>query len=104
MANYQYCVAECWGKGFINHEDSRKISFESFPANLWKIPANNQDANRWIVGVNGVRKTLAEAQALVDAAVTAAQADYDAIPDDDARKTEGHPGYIQRPTAITLTE
>lgn len=104
MANYQYCVAECWGKGFINHEDSRKISFESFPGDLWKVPANNQDANRWIAGVAGVRKTLSEAQAIVDAEVAADQADYDAIPADDPIKTEGHPGYIQRPTAITLTE
>ena len=104
MANYQYCVAECWGKGFINHEDSRKISFESFPGDLWKVSANNQDANRWIAGVAGVRKTLSEAQAIVDAEVAADQADYDAIPADDPIKTEGHPGYIQRPTAITLTE
>ena len=104
MANYQYCVAECWGKGFINHEDSRKISIESFPGDLWKVPANNQDANRWIAGVAGVRKTLSEAQAIVDAEVAADQADYDAIPADDPIKTEGHPGYIQRPTAITLTE
>ena len=104
MANYQYCVAECWGKGFINHEDSRQISFESFPANLWKIPVNNQVANRWISGVNGARKTLAEAQALVDAAVAADQADYDALPADDPRKIEGHPGYLSRATDITLTE
>ena len=104
MANYQYCEAECWGKGFINHEDSRKISFESFRANLWKIPANNQDSNRWISSVNGVRKTLAEAQALVDAAIAAEQADYDALPADDPRKIEGHPAYLGRATDITLTE
>jgi hypothetical protein len=24
---YQYCVAENWGKGFITHNDSRKIGF-----------------------------------------------------------------------------
>tara|TARA_R100000995_G_C3420774_1_gene93800 strand:+ start:351 stop:665 length:315 start_codon:yes stop_codon:yes gene_type:complete len=104
MANYQYCVAENWGKGFITHEDAEKISIEAFPANVWKVPISNQDSNRWISGVNGARKTLVEAQALVDAAVAADQAAYDAIPADDPIKTEGHPAYYARPSAITLTE
>jgi hypothetical protein len=75
MANYQYVVATNWGKGFITHEDSRKLSPSSFPGNLWKVPANNQDANRWIAGVAGVRKTLSEAQTIVDAEITTAQTD-----------------------------
>ena len=46
MANYQYCVAKNWGKGFITPKDSRTIgSFTSFMGDLWKVPANNQDAN-----------------------------------------------------------
>ena len=49
-------------------------------------------------------KTLAEAQALVDAAVAADQAAYDALPADDPRKIEGHPAYQSRATDITLTE
>ena len=89
MANYQYCVAENWGKGFITHDDAEQISIDSFPANVWKVPNNHQYSNRWISGVNGARKTLAEAQALVDAAVAADQAAYDAIPADDPIKTEG---------------
>lgn len=48
--------------------------------------AHNQDANRWIAGVAGTHKTLSEAQAIVDAEVTQAQADWDAIPEDDDRK------------------
>jgi hypothetical protein len=66
---YQYCVAENWGKGFITHNDSRKIGFTGFPGNVWRVPAHNQDANRWIAGVNGTHKTLSEAQAIVDAEV-----------------------------------
>mgnify|MGYP003670754155 CR=1 FL=1 len=55
---YQYCVAENWGKGFIDH---------------------------------------VEAQAIVDAEVTAAQAAWDALSDEDK---EDNP----RPADITLTE
>ena len=101
---YQYCVAENWGKGFITHDDSRKLEFRSFPGNVWRVNAHNQDANRWIAGVNGTHKTLSEAQAIVDAEVTQAQADWDAIPADDPRKTEGSNLYTARPEDITLEE
>ena len=40
----------------------------------------------------------------MDAEITAAQADYDALPADDPRKTEGHPAYLGRAADITLTE
>ena len=101
---YQYCVAENWGKGFITHDDSRKLEFRSFPGNVWRVNAHNQDANRWIAGVAGTHKTLSEAQAIVDAEVTQAQADWDAIPEDDDRKNSGHPLYTPRPEDITLEE
>lgn len=101
MANYQYCVATNWGKGFITADDSRKLKFQSFPGNVWKVNANNQDANRWIAGVAGERKTLSEAQSIVDAEVQAAQADWDALPAD--QKAPTIPGYT-RPEDITLEE
>ena len=101
---YQYCVAENWGKGFITHDDSRKLNFLSFPGNVWRVPAHNQDANRWVAGVAGTHKTLSEAQAIVDAEVTQAQSDWDAIPEDDDRKNSGHPLYEPRPADITLEE
>ena len=69
MANNQYCTATNWGKGFITANDSRNIGFKSYPGDVWQVPANNQEANRWIAGVAGVRKTLAEAQAIVDTEV-----------------------------------
>jgi|TARA_R100000655_G_C2854382_1_gene170192 hypothetical protein len=104
MANYQYCVATNWGKGFITHSDSSKLDFTSFPGNVWKVNANNQDANRWVSGVAGVRKTLSEAQAIVNAEITAAQAEWDSIPDDDERKDTSSALYIPRPEDITLEE
>ena len=95
MANYQYCVATNWGKGFITNEDSAHLDLLSFPAGLWRVNANSQRANRWIAGV---------AQALVDAHVADAQAEWDAIPDDDLRKDETSDLYRARPAAITLEE
>tara|TARA_R100000655_G_scaffold42383_1_gene78352 strand:- start:970 stop:1269 length:300 start_codon:yes stop_codon:yes gene_type:complete len=99
MANYQYCVAENWGRGFITADDSRKLENRGFPGNIWRVPANNQDANRWIAGVTGERKTLSEAQAIVDAVVTQAQADWDALPEE-AKTDPSSP----RPQNITLEE
>ena len=75
---YQYCVAENWGKGFITHDESFRITFKSFPGNVWQVPAYNKHANLWIAKVAGVVKTKDEAQAIVDAEVTAAQNAWDA--------------------------
>ena len=30
---YQYCVAENWGKGFIDHDESNRITFTGYPGN-----------------------------------------------------------------------
>ena len=95
---YQYCVAENWGKGFIDHVESIKITFKSFPGDVWQVPAYNKHANLWIAKVGGAVKTLSEAQAIVDAEVTAAQTAWDALPE--AEKGESNP----RPADITLTE
>ena len=95
---YKYCVAECWGKGFITHDDSSKYQVSGFPGNVWQIPADNQDANLWVNKVAGTFKTKAEAQAIVDAEVATAQAAWDALPD--AQKQA--PMNRQRPTAIVL--
>ena len=104
MANYQYCVATNWGKGFITHNDASKLEFSSFPGNVWKVNSNDQDANRWIAGVAGGRKTLSEAQAIVDTEIAAEQATWDAIPADDSSKDPESTLYRPRPENITLTE
>ena len=97
MATKTYIVAENWGKGFITHRDSEKFSPQGFPANVWQVPVNNRDANLWIAKVLGTVKTRAEAQALVDAEISAGQAAYDALSEDEkATKT--------RPEDIILEE
>jgi hypothetical protein len=81
-----------------------KSDLAGFPGNVWRVPAHNQDANRWIAGVNGTHKTLSEAQAIVDAEVQAqAQADWDALPAEQKAPTAGFES-MTRPTDITLTE
>jgi hypothetical protein len=94
---YQYCVAENWGKGFIDHVEAIKISFTGLPGNVWQVPAYNKHANLWIAKVSGTVKTLSEAQLIVDAEVTAAQTAWDALSDEDKAENS-------RPADITLTE
>ena len=98
---HQYCVAENWGKGFIEHKESSKIAFSGLPGNVWRVPAHNKDANLWINKVLGTVKTKDEAQAIVDVEVTAAQAAWDALPDaEKAPAVESNP----RPADIILEE
>ena len=98
---YQYCVAENWGKGFIDHVESQRITFVGYPGNVWQVPAYNKHANLWIAKVAGTVKTKTEAQAIVDAEVQAAQAVWDALPDaDKAPAVESN----TRPADITLEE
>ena len=101
---YQYCVAENWGKGFIDHVESHRITFASFPGNVWQIPAYNKHSNMWIAKVAGVVKTRDEAQAIVDAEVTAAQSAWDAnnVEGETAEQKEQRIG--SRPADITLGE
>jgi len=98
---YQYCVAENWGKGFIEHGESARIGFKGYPGNVWRVPAHNKEANLWIQKVLGTPKTLAEAQAIVDAEVQAVQAAWDALPD--AEKAPANL-FNERPADITLEE
>ena len=97
----QYCVAENWGKGFIEHSESSRIKFAGYPGNVWQVPAHDKHGNLWIAKVAGIVKTLAEAQAIVDAEVTADQTAWDALPDaEKAPAVEGN----TRPADITLEE
>ena len=98
MATKTYIVAENWGKGFIEHSESAKFTISGFPGNVWQVPAHNKDANLWINKVLGVVvKTKAEAQAIVDAEVQAAQAAWDALSAEEQARTS-------RPADITLVE
>ena len=101
---YQYCVAENWGKGFIDHVESVKISFTGLPGNVWQVPAYNKHANLWIAKVGGTIKTLSEAQTIVSAEVTKAQDAWDADNVDGESADEKIDRIGDKPTDITLTE
>ena len=93
----QYCVAENWGKGFIEHSESSRIAFVGYPGNVWQVPAHNKGANLWINKVLGTAKTKDEAQAIVDVEVTAAQNSWDALSDEQKASST-------RPADIILEE
>ena len=74
---YQYCVAENWGKGFIDHDESSRITFKGFPGDVWQVPAYNKHGNLWIAKVAGAVKTKDEAQTIVTAKVDEYQTAWD---------------------------
>ena len=103
MANkYQFSVAENCGKGFIDHDESWRITFKSFPGNVWQVPAYNKHANLWIAKVAGNLKTLSEAQAIVTAEVDAAQDAWDANNVSGESADEKIERLGERPQDITL--
>ena len=101
---YQYCVAENWGKGFIDHVEAIKISFNGLPGNVWQVPAYNKHANLWIAKVSGTVKTLSEAQDIVTAEVTSAQNAWDADNVEGETAEQKNDRLGDRPADITLTE
>ena len=101
---YQYCVAENWGKGFIDHVESQRITFVGYPGNVWQVPAYNKHGNLWIAKVAGTLKTKTEAQAIVDAEVTSAQNAWDANNVDGESAEEKIERLGTKPADITLDE
>ena len=101
---YQYCVAENWVKGFIDYDESHRITFKSFPGNVWQVPAYNKHANLWIAKVAGTVKTLSEAQAIVTAQIDAAQDAWDADNVSGESADEKIERLGSKPTDITLVE
>ena len=102
MALFLYGVAANTGKGFFTAEDRRAFFLRGYTGHdgsnyvdVWAIGANERGAC-WLADRNAVKKTEAEAQALVSAAVTIAQNRWDALSDE--RKAMEGP----RPTAITI--
>ena len=94
MAHFIYGVAENTGKGFFTAEDRRKFFLRGYPADVWMV-GNNVDGAMWLAEKNGVEKTKSEAQALIDAEVQAAQAEYDALSAEQKAARE-------RPVDVTL--
>ena len=101
---YQYCVAENWGKGFIDHDESLRITFKGYPGNVWQVPAYNKHGNLWIVKVAGAVKTKDEAQTIVTAIVDDAKSAWDADNVDGETSAEKIARIGEKPTDITLEE
>ena len=101
---YQYCVAENWGKGFIDHDESWRITFKGYPGNVWQVPAYNKHANLLIAKVAGAVKTKDEAQTIVTAIVDDAKSTWDANNVDGETSAEKIERLGAKPTDITLVE
>ena len=101
---YQYCVAENWGKGFIDHDESSRITFKSFPGDVWQVPAYNKHGNLWIAKVAGTVKTKDEAQTIVDAEMKKAQDAWDANNVEGESADEKIERLGAKPADITLVE
>ena len=94
--HFIYGVATNTGKGFFTAEDRQKFFLRGYPADVWMI-GNNVDGAMWLAEKNGVEKTKAEAQALINAEIQAAQATWDAQSDEE----KAMPGN-NRPSDVTL--
>ena len=101
---YQYCVAENWGKGFIDHDESSRITFKGFPGDVWQVPAYNKHGNLWIAKVAGTVKTKDEAQTIVDAEMKKAQDAWDANNVEGESADEKIDRLGAKPADITLVE
>ena len=75
---YKYCTATNWGKNFFTHEERKNFYLAGHPGDVWVV-GDNLFGDQWIGKVSGAIKTKTEAQAIVDAEITAAQAAYDAL-------------------------
>ena len=95
MALFIYGTATNTGKGFFTHEDRLNFFLRGYPADVWVV-GNNEKGALWLAEKNGVEKTKAEAQALVDAEVQAAQAAYDALSDEE-KADRPRPGDVTLP-------
>ena len=101
---YQYCVAENWGKGFIEHGESSRMTFSNFPGDVWQVPAYNKHGNLWIAKVAGVVKTKDEAQTIVTAEMKKARDAWDADNVDGESSAEKIARLGSKPANITLEE
>ena len=81
MAHFIYGVAQNTGKGFFTANDRRKFFLRGYPADVWMV-GNNVDGAMWLAEKGGREKTKAAAQALNDAEIQAAQAEWDALSDE----------------------
>ena len=96
MALFIYGTATNTGKGFFTAEDRRAFFLRGYPADVWMV-GNNVNGAMWLAEKGGVEKTKSEAQALIDAEITAAQTAWDALSDEE----KARPGN-DRPADVIL--
>ena len=103
MAIFIYGTATNTGKDFFTAQNRRDFFLRGYEGHdgsnhvdVWVIGANERGAC-WLADKNGVEKTKTEAQNLVNAAVTLAQNNYDALSDEEKALRPGG-----RPTAVTI--
>jgi hypothetical protein len=78
MNGFLYCTATNTGKGFITHQDRADFFIRGFVADVWVVEKNIKAADWVSQELVELLKTYAEAQTIVDNAVTAAQSTWDA--------------------------
>lgn len=61
----KYFQAKNGGKGFITHQDNELAHISGYPADIWVT-----ENTTWAARVGAVEKTKAEAQAIIDAAIS----------------------------------
>ena len=92
---FLYCTASNTGKGFFTIQDRHNFYLRGYSSDVWVV-GNNEKGALWIADKNGVTKTKAEAQSLIDADVAAAQAEWDGLSEVEQGK-QGRPGPITLP-------
>jgi len=95
MSLFIYGTATNTGKDFFTRQNRLDFFLSGYPGSVWVV-GNNEKGAVWLASKNGVTKTKAEAQAIVDAEVTATQTAWDALTDEQKTMSVG------RPTDITL--
>jgi hypothetical protein len=70
----KYCIAKNTGEGFYTHTDRELAWLSGHAGDIWAVGDKNYS---WIQRVNGVEKTLSEAQAIIDKITIDAQSIWD---------------------------
>jgi len=94
----RYILAKNTGKGFITCEDRALGHISGHPGNIYAVSDNH---SAWVSRVDGVEKTLVEAQAIV-LAVTQEGWDKNSRPNEDLEKKVKRIG--PRPETALLPE
>jgi len=94
MSLFIYGTATNTGKNFFTRQDRLDFFLAGYPGSVWVI-GNNEKGAVWFASKGGITKTKEEAQAIVDAEITAAQEAWDAL-------TDSQKSISSRPSNIVL--